>query len=87
LIVEVGSVGAKRLPDEQVLLAKLLTNYDMAARPIYNAAKPVNVQFGISFTQICDMVKLQISFQAPKTHKIILFFFAFVFLRTNEIRF
>jgi hypothetical protein len=54
----VGSVGAKRLPDEQVLLAKLLTNYDMAARPIYNAAKPVNVQFGISFTQICDMVKL-----------------------------
>jgi hypothetical protein len=45
----------KKYPDEQLLLARLLSNYDMAARPVFNASKPVNVHFGISFTQICDM--------------------------------
>lgn len=43
------------VPDEQLLIAKLLRNYDPAARPVYNASKPVVVSFGFLLVQICDM--------------------------------
>jgi hypothetical protein len=45
-----------RISDEQVLLAELLADYDPAARPVYNASNPVQVKFGMSYIQICDMV-------------------------------
>ena len=46
------------IPDEQLLIARLLKNYDPAARPVFNASKPVVINFSFSFIQICDMVKL-----------------------------
>ena len=44
------------LPDEQRLMAQLLRNYDPSARPVYNASTTVSVAFGISLTQLSDMV-------------------------------
>jgi hypothetical protein len=74
------------LPDEQILLSRLLLNYDPASRPIYNASNPVNVQFGISFTQICDMVAFYIKFNLISL--VVFFFnlFFFTFQRTSAIR-
>ena len=43
------------IPDEQLLIARLLKNYDPAARPVYNASKTVVVKFGFLLVQICDM--------------------------------
>ena len=45
-----------RIPDEQRLLMKLLHNYDTAARPVFNASHTVTVKFGLTLTQIADMV-------------------------------
>ena len=45
-----------RLPDEQKLLNRILQNYDTAARPVYNASHTVTVKFGLTLTQIADMV-------------------------------
>src|SRR5689334_13958494 len=45
------------VPDEQRLMAQLLRNYDPSARPVYNASHTVNVAFGISLTQLSDMVR------------------------------
>lgn len=45
------------IPDEQRLLEKVLTNYNSAARPVYNASKVVLVKFGITLAQISDMVR------------------------------
>ena len=42
--------------DEQLLLARLLWNYDPAARPVYNASHAVDVKFSFSLIQLCDMV-------------------------------
>ena len=50
-----GRLGQK-LPDEQRLLRKILRNYDTAARPVYNASHTVTVGFGLTLTQIADMV-------------------------------
>ena len=47
------------IPDEQRLISMLLKNYDPAARPVFNASKPVVVKFGFLLIQICDMVKLK----------------------------
>jgi hypothetical protein len=45
----------KTVPDEQLLISSLLFNYDASARPVYNASQSVEVKFGMSFIQICDM--------------------------------
>ena len=45
------------IPDEQRLLEKVLTNYNSAARPVFNASKVVLVKFGITLAQISDMVR------------------------------
>ena len=42
--------------DEQRLLDKLLTGYNPASRPVYNASEIVTVKFGITLTQVSDMV-------------------------------
>jgi hypothetical protein len=43
------------IPDEQNLIVKLLRNYDPAARPVFNATRPVVIKFGFALIQICDM--------------------------------
>ena len=47
------------LPDETRLIYNLMRNYDPASRPVYNASKPVQIKFGMSFIQLCDMVKAE----------------------------
>lgn len=47
-----------RLPDEQRLLRKLLTNYDHSVRPVYNITQSVTVNFSLTLVQIMDMVSL-----------------------------
>ena len=42
--------------DEQRLLEKLLAGYNPASRPVYNASDTVTVKFGITLTQVSDMV-------------------------------
>ena len=42
--------------DEQRLLDKILHDYNTASRPVYNASQKVTVKFGITLTQITDMV-------------------------------
>ncbi len=44
--------------DEQRLLDKILHDYNTASRPVYNASHKVTVKFGITLTQITDMVSL-----------------------------
>jgi hypothetical protein len=56
-----------QIPDEQLLIGRLLRNYDPAARPVFNASKPVVIKFGLAFIQICDMV----SFFFPNRSKIL----------------
>ena len=43
------------IPDEQNLIMRLLRNYDPAARPVFNATRPVVIKFGFALIQICDM--------------------------------
>ena len=43
------------MPDEQVLISELLSNYDVAARPVFNASMPVVVKFNFALIQIIDM--------------------------------
>lgn len=47
--------SSRPIPDEQMLIARLLRNYDPAARPVYNASSTVVVRFGFLLIQICDM--------------------------------
>ncbi|CAI9719255.1 neuronal acetylcholine receptor subunit alpha-10-like isoform X1 [Octopus vulgaris] len=42
--------------DEQRLMQELLADYDPASRPVYNASHTVVVKFGITLTQLSDMV-------------------------------
>jgi hypothetical protein len=58
LVILVTCCGGQPLamPDEQVLISQLLYSYDAASRPVYNASQSVEVKFGMSFIQICDMV-------------------------------
>lgn len=44
------------LPDEQKLIQELLTHYDSAARPVFNASESVKIKFSLSLIQISDMV-------------------------------
>ena len=48
------------LPDEQILINKLLKFYDPAARPVFNASQPVIIKFSFALIQICDMVFMMI---------------------------
>ncbi|XP_053406202.1 neuronal acetylcholine receptor subunit alpha-2-like isoform X1 [Mercenaria mercenaria] len=41
--------------DEQRLLDKLLTSYNPASRPVYNASDTVTVKFGLTLAQVSDM--------------------------------
>ena len=47
---------ARMITDEQKLLEHILLDYDSASRPVFNAAQIVEVKFGITLTQISDMV-------------------------------
>ena len=49
------ALGANQT-DEQRLFDKLLTGYNPASRPVFNASKIVTVKFGITLTQVSDMV-------------------------------
>ena len=44
------------IPDEQRLLATVLHDYDTASRPVFNASDRITVKFGLTLTQIADMV-------------------------------
>ncbi|KAK7008593.1 acetylcholine receptor subunit alpha-L1 [Biomphalaria glabrata] len=44
--------------DETRLIEAMMMNYNPAARPVYNASHTVVVKFGITLTQISDMVSL-----------------------------
>lgn len=46
------------LPDEQKLIYELLSSYDTAARPVFNASKNVIIDISLSLIQISDMVKI-----------------------------
>lgn len=46
---------AYNFPDEQLLIQELLSNYDVAARPVFNASHPVVVKFNFALIQIIDM--------------------------------
>ena len=49
-------IGDADLPDEQKLIQELLTHYDSAARPVFNASESVKIKFSLSLIQISDMV-------------------------------
>ena len=42
-------------PDEQRLIHELLSSYDTAARPVFNASKSVLITMALSLVQISDM--------------------------------
>lgn len=42
-------------PDEQRLIHELLSSYDTAARPVFNASKSVLITMSLSLVQISDM--------------------------------
>ena len=44
--------------DEQRLMDAMLQDYNTAARPVYNASQTVTVKFGLTLTQISDMVSV-----------------------------
>jgi hypothetical protein len=46
------------LPDEQKLINKLLSFYDPAARPVFNASQAVVINFSFALIQLCDLVYL-----------------------------
>jgi len=58
----VGGVPRRKsvvIPDEQRLMRHLLSDYDPASRPVFNASRTVVVKFGITLAQIADMVSEQ----------------------------
>ena len=42
--------------DETRLIDEIMSEYNSAARPVYNASKTVDVHFSLTLTQINDMV-------------------------------
>lgn len=48
-------VSAENMTEEQRLLYRLMRSYDRASRPVYDAAKPVNIKLGLSLTQVLDV--------------------------------
>lgn len=57
LMVDINAIVADKT-DETRLIEKILHNYNNAARPVYNASQTVTVKFGITLTQISDMVSI-----------------------------
>ena len=53
----VGGAAAERVSAEQELLAHLTRQYNPQSRPVYDASKPVLVNFTLKFTQIMDLVR------------------------------
>ncbi|KAK3097285.1 hypothetical protein FSP39_008356 [Pinctada imbricata] len=49
------TTGSCSLTDEQRLLSRLLQGYSKYTRPVHNASHPVDVQVGITLTQIFDV--------------------------------
>ena len=49
-------IPISEMTEEQRLLHRLMRRYDKASRPVYEAAKPVVIQLGITLTQVLDMV-------------------------------
>lgn len=49
-----------RIPDEQRLMNKILEDYNPASRPVYNASHEVVIYFGLTLTQIADMVSISL---------------------------
>jgi hypothetical protein len=43
---------------EHKLIADLMKNYDLDARPVLNKSKPVDVSFDLAFNQIIELVVL-----------------------------
>ena len=52
----IPSPKTKRLTHEKRLIRDLLNNYPtIYARPIRNISQPLNIQFGLTFTQLFDL--------------------------------
>ncbi|GFO05212.1 neuronal acetylcholine receptor subunit alpha-4 [Plakobranchus ocellatus] len=54
--VKIMSQGVGQVPDEQVLMEKLMIGYHRYSRPVVNASYTVTVKFGLTLVQISDMV-------------------------------
>ena len=52
-----GAAAAAKVSAEQQLLAHLTRQYNPQSRPVYDASKPVLVNFTLKFTQIMDLVR------------------------------
>lgn len=50
------ALNGEEKSDETRLIDAIMSNYSSAARPVYNASHKVTVKFGITLTQISDMV-------------------------------
>ena len=79
-----------RLPDEQRLLMKLMSNYDQNIRPVYNITSSVTVNFSLTLVQIMDMVSttvdLPLSMDLSVTSILSAEHFSRPFLRLNIAR-
>ena len=53
---DLAIVDACCVHDEQILMAHLLSYYEPASRPVYNASHIVTIKFGLTLIQIADMV-------------------------------
>ena len=51
-----GDTYEYNVTDETRLIDNILSEYNPASRPVYNASHTVTVKFGITLTQISDMV-------------------------------
>ena len=54
--VKIMSQGVGQVPDEQLLMERLMIGYHRYARPVVNASFKVTVKFGLTLVQISDMV-------------------------------
>ena len=63
--------------DEQRLMDAILQDYNTAARPVYNASQTVTVKFGLTLTQISDMVSVSSVSPLPLCLVIRAFLFSF----------
>ncbi|GFS28050.1 neuronal acetylcholine receptor subunit alpha-4 [Elysia marginata] len=55
---KIMSQGVGQVPDEQLLMERLMIGYHRYARPVVNASYMVTVKFGLTLVQISDMVSL-----------------------------
>ena len=53
---KIMSQGVGQVPDEQLLMERLMIGYHKYARPVVNASFTVIVKFGLTLVQISDMV-------------------------------